>query len=779
LISRYFIWSKLRLRINSSLWRETAQSSSGNMENGTLNRRSFLHICGLGSLGATIGGCLPMASSEFLAGSGNGLGDGDIDRVVPTTCEMCFWKCGVDAHVRGEEVVALTGNPHHPLSRGRLCPRGVGGLGLLYDPDRLNQPLIRVGERGSQEFRTATWEEALDRVAEGLKRVAEQHGPEALALFYHGAGGSFFKTLMKGYGSANIAAPSYAQCRGPREVGFELTFGEGVGSPEILDIPDTRLLVLIGSHLGENMHNTQVQDFAAGLSRGMRLITVDPRYSVAAGKSDHWLPVKPGTDIALILGWANLIIQEEWYDKHYIAQNAVGFEKFAEEVRRYTPEAVYLETGIKPQQLIDTAREIAKAAPYAIIHPGRRVTWYGDDSQRSRAIALLNALLGNWAHRGGFYLPSKAELKPHPQQPKVTGLKPVADRIEGQYPFAGENLASGLRQATLTSEPSEIKAWMVYGTNLPKVLPNPQQTIEAIQKLDFLAVIDVLPVEITGWADVVLPECTYLERHDDLIAPWYREPYIGLRQPVVEPIGESRPGWWMAKELAKRLGLESHFPWKDPIELHDARLNASGYSAVQRQQLRDQGALRTNPGPLFQPTDVPYEFGTPSGKIEFWSQQLADTGFDPIPVYRRPEQPAHGTFRLLTGRAPVHTFSRTTNNARLLDQYPENEVWIQRAVAVDLGLQSGDRVMLRNQDGAETGPVKVKATERIRHDCVYMVHGFGHRSPKLRRAHGNGGDDNAVTTRYITDPLMGATGMSVNFVTLEKVGSGEAAAVEA
>lgn len=745
------------------------------METPSLNRRNFLHICGLGSLGATLGGCLPLASAETKEGL-------VADRIVPTTCEMCFWKCGVNAHVRagrdGDEVVALTGNPHHPLSRGRLCPRGVGGLGLLYDPDRLSQPLIRVGERGSQQFRTATWEEALDVTAEGMKRVVDEHGGDALALFYHGAGGSFFKTLLKGMGSPNTA-PSYAQCRGPREVGFELTFGDGVGSPEVLDIADTRMLVLIGSHLGENMHNTQVQDFAAGLSRGMRLITVDPRYSVAAGKSDHWLPIKPGTDIALLFGWANLIIQEELYNKEYIAANGLGFDKFALEVSRYTPEAVYLETGIKPEVLKQTALEIAKAAPYAIIHPGRRVTWYGDDTQRSRAIALLNALLGNWAHRGGFYVPSIADVQGHPKQPKAPGSPAACDRQPGEYPFATSTLASGVRHATLTGEPKQIKGWMVYGTNLPKVLPAPQETIDAIQKLDFLAVIDVLPVEMCGWADVVLPECTYLERHDDLIVPWYREPYVGLRQPAVQPLGESRPGWWMAKELAHRLGLDEHFPWQDPIELHDARLEASGFSAAQRQQIKDEGVLLTKADPLFQPNGVPMEFNTPSGKIEFWSQQLADAGFDPVPVYKRPEQPEPGSFRLLTGRSPVHTFSRTTNNARLLQQFPENEIWVQRAVAEDLGLKHGDYVMVNNQDGATTGPVRVKATERIRGDCVFMVHGFGHKAPKLSRAHNLGGDDNEVTTRYIMDPLMGGTGMNVNFVTLEKTGSVAHAAVEA
>ncbi len=695
-----------------------------------------------------------------------GLGDG---KTISTVCEMCFWKCGVNARVTDGKLVALTGNPNHPLSRGRLCPRGVGGIGSLYDPDRLSEPLIRVGERGSDEFRVATWEEALDRTADGLRKVVDQYGPESLALFYHGAGGSFFKTMFKGMGSSNLAAPSYAQCRGPRDVGFELTFGEGAGSPEVADVPNARVMALIGTHLGENMHNTSVQDMATALGRGMRLITVDPRYSVAAGKSKYWLPIKPGTDIALLMGWANIIIREGWYDQSYIDMNAEGFEKFSVEVAKYTPEAVYAETGIKPELLIATARELAQAAPHSLIHPGRRVTWYGDDTQRCRAVALVNALLGNWGQPGGFYMSSILPVKPATRQAPSPILQAASDRPVGSYPFAGGVLANGLREATLTGDPNEVKAWMVYGTNLPMVLPDPRKTIEAIQKLDFMVAIDILPMEITGWADVVLPECTYLERHDDLIAPWYREPYVALRQPVVEPLGNSKPGWWMAKELGKRLGLEKHFPWESAKEMIDDRLAASGFSPEQQETLFREGVIRGPADPLYLPSDMPLDLNTPSGKIEFWSQQLSDLGFDPVPVYRRPEQPGLGEFRLLTGRAPVHTFGRTANNARLLDQYPENEVWLNRAIAVDLGLSSGDYVMLKNQDGAATGPVKVKATERIRADCVFMVHGFGHTDPRMRRAFNNGGDDNAVTTRYKVDPIMGGTGYSVNFVALEKV----------
>ena len=263
------------------------------MQTTDLSRRHFLSIAGVGGLAATMGSTIPWnGGSDPLAKQYEGLGLGT---TIPTVCEMCFWKCGVNARVHEGKVLSLTGNPNHPLSRGRLCPRGVGGLGSLYDPDRLSEPLIRVGEKGSQEFRVATWEEALDQTAEGLRKVVDQHGPEALALFYHGAGGSFFKTLFKGMGCANIGAPSYAQCRGPRDVGFELTFGEGAGSPEVADVPNTRVMALIGTHLGENMHNTSVQDFAEALGKGMRLITVDPRYSVAAGKSPRSRNFRPSS----------------------------------------------------------------------------------------------------------------------------------------------------------------------------------------------------------------------------------------------------------------------------------------------------------------------------------------------------------------------------------------------------------------------------------------------------------------------------------------------------
>jgi thiosulfate reductase/polysulfide reductase chain A len=211
---------------------------------------------------------------------------------VPTFCELCFWNCGLIAKVQNGKVVKVDGNPLSERGRGRLCGRGNAALGSLYDPDRLKSPLINVGKRGEPKWKKASWDEALGLIAQKLQAIKEKHGPEAVALFSHGTGGGFWKHLLKAYGSGNYTAPSFAQCRGPRDVGFTLTFGGEVGSPEFYDFSESKYIVLIGSHLGENAHNSQVQDIIAGLDKRARLCVVDPRLSNIAAKADHWLPIR-------------------------------------------------------------------------------------------------------------------------------------------------------------------------------------------------------------------------------------------------------------------------------------------------------------------------------------------------------------------------------------------------------------------------------------------------------------------------------------------------------
>jgi len=725
-----------------------------------ITRRQFIKIAGMGTAGTALAAA-PFKTGMLRPSVGN-LAEAGQTTIIPSFCELCFWKCGIQAKVRGGRIVKIEGLKKHPLSNGRLCPRGAGGAGAVYDPDRLKRPMIRTKKRGEAYFREVSWEEALNYTAEKMLEIKVKYGADCLALFNHGYGATFIKHLIQAFGSHNIAAPSYAQCRGPREVGFELTYGEEVGSPERTDIANTRMLVLIGSHLGENMHNTQVQEFADAVAKGAKIVVVDPRYSTAAGKAHWYLPIKPGTDIALLLGWMNVIIGEGLYDKQYVENYTIGLEQLQVHTAKYTPERVWTITGIKPELIRETAREMGRQKPAVLIHPGRHVTWYGDDTQRSRAIAILNALLGSWGRKGGFFYPGAISVPKvkTPEYPEVSRKR--ADLYIKEYPLAYETLASGLCDATfpVPQNKCQLKGWFVYGTNLVLSLPKPEQTIKALEQLEFVAVSDVLPMEITGWADVILPDATYLERYDDLVvAPW-RTPYVALRQPAIEAMYDTRPPWWVAKELGKRLGLQKYFPWNDIEEYLKMRTAAAGIDFT---ELQREGVKVYPRQPIYFEEGIVPEFATDSGKIELYSAKLAANGHDPMPDYKDNGEPPAGYFRLLFGRHPVHSFGRTTNNPVLNRVYDENEVWVHRSIAAEWGLQTGQKVMLRNQDGAETGPVKVKVTERIRHDCVYMVHGFGHRSRGLT-SH-KGGNVAALVTNYVTDPIMGGTGMNTNYVT--------------
>jgi len=731
----------------------------------SLSRRRFLKITG-----SSFGAAVAVSSlSEVVKGAQKieektGTKNTGVQK-IPTFCDICFWKCGAIAYVKDGKLWKIEGNPDDPLSNGRLCPRGTGGIGAHTDESRLKAPLIRKGARGKEEFVQVTWDEALDYIAGKMKKIKSNYGPESMALFSHGIGGAFFKHMMKAYGTPNLTAPSFAQCRGPREIGFELTYGDVIGSPERTDIENTKCLVLIGSHLGENMHNTQVQELSRAVENGVSIITVDPRFSVVAGKSKYYLPIKPGTDMALLLAWMNVIVTEKLYDIDFIKKYAYGFEQFEYEISRYTPERAYTETSIEPELIRESAREMSMYKPATLIHPGRHTTWYGDDAQRSRAIALINALMGNWGKKGGFYNPYKVSIPsyPYPKYPKSE--KGAADNPNHKYPFAeGEKLSTGLRDATLSGIPYPIKGWFVYATNLTQALPNTQETIDAIQKLDLMVVVDVVPSEIAGYADVVLPESIYLERYDDLNLPLFKESFVALRQPVIDPPNDQKPNWWIAKKLGEKLGLKKYFPWENVEEYLDTRLKAAGFSL---NQLKKTGIIKGRKEPIYQGENEDPVFYTPTGKIEFYSRQLKEAGFDPIPKYVKHEEPPAGYFRLLFGRSPVHTFSKTQSNRYLSDMMDENEVWVNNDVASRMGIRNGDYIKLKNQDGIISNKIKVKATERIRTDCVYMVHGFGQRSKMYRKTFNKGASDSQLITKYKVDPLMGGTGMNVNFVTFE------------
>ncbi|NNF33972.1 MAG: molybdopterin-dependent oxidoreductase [Saprospiraceae bacterium] len=729
-------------------------------------RRDFIKISALG-LGGLALAYNDYQSLKALDVTRFASGPDWVNKTFPTYCEVCFWKCAAWSQYDEQgNLKSLRGNEQDPHCNGRLCPRGTGGIGMYTDEDRLLTPLLRVEENGEQTFKPISWDEATDYMAQKMGELKEKYGPESLALFNHGSSGKHFGHLLKAYGSSNIVAPSYAQCRGPREVGYKLTYGKTLGSPEPLDIRDTRCLVLIGSHLGENMHNGQVQEMSDAIDKGADIITVDPRYSTAASKSKYWLPIKPATDMALLLAWIHVLIYEDLYDKSFVEKNTYGFEQLKHHVRRHSPEWAYGITTIKPDLIRKTARLMAAAAPAAIVHPGRHVTWYGDDTQRSRATAIINALLGNWGKRGGIFNSEKMSIPDYPHPPYPKPKWSWRDTLNGKYPLAGLALSNTFIEASIPENNPEhlIKGWIVSGTNLPLTLPDKATFEKAANSVEFLAVVDTMPMEITGYADIVLPECTYLERHDDLRLSPHREPNVALRMPCAPPKGESKPAWWMAKAIGEKLGLGNYFDYKEFTEVLDWQLRQIGSSYDEMTRI----GIKTYPktSSLYYDKESTIPFNTSTGKVELYSTELKSLGFDPLPIYKEHQQPPENFYRLIYGRAPMHTFSRTSNNAYLTDLMDENNIWINPKVAKIWNLKNGDLIKLKNQDGIVSDfPAKVRVTERIRWDSIYMVHGFGHREKRLSRAYGKGANDSDLITNVLMDDIMGGTGMRGNFVT--------------
>jgi thiosulfate reductase/polysulfide reductase chain A len=677
---------------------------------------------------------------------------------------MCFWRCGILGQVRKGKLVGVRGNPAHPMSKGHLCARGNAGWLLNRDPDRLLHPLIRTGARGEGKFRRASWDEALDLVASRMLQIRHQWGGSAMALAPHGSSPAFMKALFDHYSSGTYAIASYGQCRGPRITAFKDTFGADVGSPERLDWPNTKLVVLLGSHIGENVHTSQVHDFADALDRGAKLVVVDPRYSVAAAKAHEYLPIKPGTDTALLLAWMHVLLGEDLYDRPYVERYSTGIAPLRDHVKTCTPEWAAAITELPAEQIVRTARMMGAAKPAVIVHPGRHVTWYGNDYQRERAMGILIGLLGSWGRRGGVYFRSSIRLGPCSCPPRVSP-KDQAALVREQFPLAEEGMpAQMLIEAMVTGKPRPVKGLMIYGQNVIKSWPLAARTREALRKLELVVTVDVLPTEPTLWSDVVLPEAAYVERYDPpfKVGDW-REPYVALRQPIVPPPGEAKDPFFIARELAQRLGESACLPCASVEEVLARALLPLG---TDLESLKLDGVRAVPAQAQFLVEGQALRLGTPSGKIVIYSEELAKQGLDPLPRYSPTPPPPPGSFRLLYGRSPVHSFGRSENNRLLCEIDPVNRLWVNDVVARKLGIVDGEAVEVIDEQGRASAALPAKVTPGIRADCVYMVHGFGSRSPLLKVAYQRGVSDTELMLRYTPDKETGSTGMRVNFVKL-------------
>ena len=705
----------------------------------TITRRDFLKMSAI--VGAS-GAALELGVPGFRLLESAAVDAAHADTIggswIPTVCNMCGGTTGIQAHVLNGRVTKIEPNSFNPVgvcnvstdyaalksTGARMCPKGNAGMMSLYDPDRVKAPLKRVGARGAGQWQEITYEQAVTEIAGKLAAIKATHGPEKVVWF---AEDNNFTAIQEAFcnsfGTPNFLLHSNL-CDVARKVGYEKTLG--VGRP-LADLRNAKYILLFGwNPLGAMKWVHLPRILVDGLANGAKMVVVDPRCSETAERAldynGRWLPIKPGTDGALAQAMASVIVKEKLYDAGFVANWTVGFDKLSALVAGKTPEWAAPITGIDATTIRTVARELATVKP-AVVDAWSGPGHHMNGTEASRAIAVLAGLIGQVDAPGTMIIPER-------KGPKFTVpalQQPAPPRVDGKgtkYPFAhSSGVYVEARDAMISGQPYQPKAAVFVMQNFVFSVPNSAKNLQALNKLDLVVSVDTHMSETALMADYVIPGTVYLERYD-LYPQWVTFPAVALRQPAVSPVYGQKPEYEFVKDLALKMGYNV-YPFNASYEkfMDDALQAGIGISLAQ---------LRALPGATWIGGDTHYRkyqtagFATPSGKFEFYSQQMADKGLNPLPDYTPSEDgpSAAYPFHLVNWKEALHTHSRTMNNRWLMEFHGENDLWINSDRARGLGIADGDMVWVENQFAK--AQAKAKVTRRIRPDVVGMTHGFGH-----------------------------------------------------
>lgn len=688
---------------------------------------------------------------------------------VYSVCAMCTVRCPIEVEVENGMVKHLWGNPH--LLGGRfLCPRGAAGKVFENDSERLQHPVIRDGNRGSGKWRKATWDEALDYVAEKLNQIRKSSGGESIVL---GDRGGPFTDMQKAFIKA-LGSPNYVNHHGSCSNSVHNAHNAMAGhrrNTVAYDWKNCKYAVLYGRNILESIGTKEAKDFIDALERGMKFTHIDVRWNYTAAKANRFHMIRPGTDYAFNLALIQVLMSERLYDADFVERWVLGMKELASFIEPYTPEWAEKETGVPAKAIKTIAHEIADASPAVILNQGWMTAWTENDYYFRRSIYILNALLGVYEAKGGLlFNKSEADAGYKPVRKLVTGIPKVEkkrfDGVGWKYKHLSPDygLAQMLPHAILNEDPYPVKAFICYRYDPLSALPDPEAFAEGLSKLDLLVTIDV-NYSHTGWvSDVILPESTYLERTDPVIAKGGPKPALWLRRQAVEPKYDTKPKWWIFKQLADRLGIGEYFPYTTIEELIDWQLKDTGFRLNDFDQ---KGYIELSREQILWDRKDGLKFKTKSGKIELKSSMLEDNGIASFPVYENPKTPPEGHYRLVTGKIALHTQGTSLNNLYLNELQSENTLWMNTAEAGKLGIKTGDLVEVSAEGVAQT--VRASVTDLIHPEAVYTLHGYGREIPLQSRAYRKGMRDNTLMKGLLTVAVGGNCPVTDCFVRVRKV----------
>lgn len=691
-----------------------------------------------------------------------------MEKEVFSLCFMCSVRCPIKVQVKNGLVTWVEGNPHVAGMEGSLCPKGAAGTSLLYDDQRLQTPLIRQGERGSGSWRRASWNEALDYIAEKLKPVIEKHGGQSVALIERtNLSTHVSKTFLKAIGSPNHFTHD-ALCKGSVNTACRSLFGYN-DAQMAMQYNKAKQIVLYGRNIFEAISIKEVNNMMTALSNGAKLTYIDPRVTVTATKAHRYWMIRPGTDLALNYALIHVILKERLYDAAFVNRWVLGLAELHEFVRPYSPGWAEQETGIAAEQIESLAREISRDKPSVIFHFGYRGAHHAHEIYLRRSIMILNSLMGAIEAPGTFFFKKgpgavggKAARKLTEQ--KFKAIKAIrADKVgtpDFPLPDPNHGVPQRLVDAILTEDPYPVKALIINRMDPLKSIPDTNRTKKAFDNLDLIVSIDINFSDAAWYSDVILPESTYFERTDCVQQANGLKPQMFLRRQAVEPRHNTRESAMILKQLGERLGIGKYFPYESMDDLVAWQLEGTGFKAA---DFEKKGFVAYTPDTIFWDRLDGLNLKTPSGKIEFKSSLLEEAGFPSFPPYEPVPQTTKNRFRLVVGRVAAHTHVSTQNNLYLSELYPENTLWINAKRAAALGISDGQKVRVASTAGE--GIIKAYVTNMIHPDSVFMVHGFGHEAKSASRCYNKGIPD-SVLQENINDPIGGSPALHDTFVTL-------------
>jgi anaerobic selenocysteine-containing dehydrogenase len=746
------------------------------MEFPKITRRTFLQVSAGTTAAAAAAPRLLHAMEDELGGKDFSPVNAAERKAIPITCHVCNIQDGAIAFVENDRVVKLEGNPEHVSTRGRLCAKGNSGMWYSYDPDRILYPLKRVGVRGEGKWKRITWDEALAEVAEKLDAAIKEDPNTIMMKYGRNRTGGTLDRFMQTLGSATVVNHT-SVCESSKKIGMEPTWGPDIETP---DFANAKYVLNFGSNVLEAsyFHNPLSQRVTEGrVDNQMKIVTFDVRLSNTAGFSDEWIPVFPATDGAVALAIGHVILREDLQDSEFInTWTNVTVDELKAHYEQYTPEWASKISGVPVGTIERIAREFATTKPATLFtYRGPAKHLYG--SYNEKACMMLPIMTGNIEVRGGYCLPRGMgwpQPSPQPQgAKKASYLSSPPD-----YPLASHKV-SHLVPFWIAEGKQKIKVYFTYQDNPVYTNPGAQAVWGKLMKdeklIPYFVSMSSHMGEETALADIILPDCPYLERWEPESMPNSLWPWLGIRQPVHAYLGESRENRIILRDLILKLdpdgkrGMKQYWNFKDAEDYMKQHFDnipglkeAGGLEFLKKHGVWPiYGTLDPKSGKIVDRTgrEIRAEYGlhrkelsaadmtgavtdksgliTKNGKpigvptgnrlINVRVDEWAEYGFNPMPTFK--QIPWHKEMKddeliLSTFKLNVHKQSRTAAVKWLAEIAHSNPAWMNPQTAKKMGVKTGDLVRIETKVGHLV--TKVYVTEGIHPKVVSIATAFGH-----------------------------------------------------